>query len=351
MARRRWTQEACLRSSKKYKTLGGWIRGEPVAYAASKRQGWFEECSGHLKRKHKPAGYWTKARLVQEAKKYKNRSEFRRLAPSAYLSASVKGYLYETCKHMRRLGNLFVRGLYVFEYPDRSVYVGLTCDYDRRYREHMAQNRLLIRKSRLGGQVFTPLNKFYPAHIAAEKESKLIEKYRRAGWSILNRASAGSLGGSYVKWTREACLAEGRKHATKSKWTLESPSSITIAYRRGWIEECSAHMKRTRKPHGYWNRDRCLKEAKKYKSVRAWYRGSPSSYTLACKNGWYRNIVIDLGLKRQNSRWSKTLCIEEAKKHATSVDWRKESRRCYETARRNGWLQICKRAILKADKV
>lgn len=59
---------------------------------------------------------------------------------------------------MQRLGNRFFRAIYAFEHPDKTVYVGLTCDYDRRYAEHMRNSDILIEKEKIGGQIFVKLN-------------------------------------------------------------------------------------------------------------------------------------------------------------------------------------------------
>ena len=42
--------------------------------------------------------------------------------------------------------------------------------------------------------------------------------------------------------TKKQCLEEALKHNKKSDWEIASQSTYTSANKRGWMEECSAHM-------------------------------------------------------------------------------------------------------------
>lgn len=44
---------------------------------------------------------------------------------------------------------------------------------------------------------------------------------------------------------------------------------------------------KSKKPCGYWNyKEACIKEAKKYDSIRAWQLGSPGSMNSAYRHNW-----------------------------------------------------------------
>ena len=101
---------------------------------------------------------------------------------------------------MENHGSRFFRGLYAIEHLDKSVYVGLTYNYKHRYNGHMtgkgATAILLQEKFKIFGHTFVTYGVFYPIEIAGQKESELIDQYRNNGWSVLNKAKAGSLGGN-----------------------------------------------------------------------------------------------------------------------------------------------------------
>ena len=145
------------------------------------------------------------------ASKFKNKKEFRKRHRNAYFKALRRGILDNICKHMEILGSHYKRALYAFEYPDKSVYVGLTYNYELRYRQHMTNNKLLIKKYKKGGQTFKKFNIWYSKDIVGHKEAELIEKYRKNGWTILNKAKAGNLGSLSPRKTKNAKNNRTRK--------------------------------------------------------------------------------------------------------------------------------------------
>ena len=131
-----WTKENCLLESLKYKTRGEFSRGSVVAYESSRKNGWLGEVCDHMVELRKPYGHWNiKENCLQESLKYKTRTEFQKGSGGAYISSMKNGWLDEICGHMEVVGNLKMRGIYVFEFEDNHVYVGLTYDFKRRYNE------------------------------------------------------------------------------------------------------------------------------------------------------------------------------------------------------------------------
>jgi DNA primase len=73
----------------------------PAAYGAAVKKNVLDQVCGHMVRLIKHAGYWTKNRIVEEAKQFNSRSEFKRKASTAYHKARKKGWLEEACSHMQ----------------------------------------------------------------------------------------------------------------------------------------------------------------------------------------------------------------------------------------------------------
>lgn len=57
--------------------------------------------------------------------------------------------------------------------------------------------------------------------------------------------------------------------------------------------------KKTRKPKGYWNKELCLLEAKKYPSRAEFLKGSSSAYYTAVKNKWISEVFPDRRISYQ----------------------------------------------------
>lgn len=74
----KWTYEEVKKEAQKYKTIAEWVRSGKGSYSAASKAGWLAELTLHMTRAIKPNGYWTKERVIEDAKKYSARSEWRK---------------------------------------------------------------------------------------------------------------------------------------------------------------------------------------------------------------------------------------------------------------------------------
>jgi hypothetical protein len=140
-------------------------------------------------------------------------------------------------------------------------------------------------------------------------------------------------------WTEERCLEEAKKYKTVTEWVKNSGSSYSIASRDGFLDQCTAHMQSVQKPTGYWTKERCVEEALKFNTVSEWKKNSSSSYTRASKNNWVDECTKHM--KKVTPPWTKESCIKEAKKYNTKSEWQKKSAGSYSAANKNGWYDEC----------
>jgi hypothetical protein len=210
-----------------------------------------------------------KERCIKSAKRCANSDEWRRKSYGVFSIArdlKILDYCYE--KAWDNIAHPF-RALYAFEHPDKSVYVGLTYDYDVRYRSHMRDHAVLIKKKALGGQIFKTFNIWYPIDIVGKKEDELIEEYRSNGWTILNKARGGSLGIVAGFWTTEGLMEDAKTHNTITEWRKSGSGGYYAAWNRGILPLCTSHMPRTRKGRAYGHAhsvdtvEKIVKKAKK----------------------------------------------------------------------------------------
>ena len=66
----------------------------------------------------------------------------------------------------------------------------------------------------------------------------------------------------------------------------KSSGAYASAKKNGWLDQICGHMKELKKPSGYWTKERCTLEAKKYKKRNKFKKGSGSAFDSACRNGW-----------------------------------------------------------------
>ena len=362
----RWTKELCTKEAKKHKSKSEWQKKSYHSYYVARLNKWMEECTEHMI----PPFIWTKDICIKEAKKYNSRTEWQKKSKGSYNIATKNKWLDECCIHMTPVGNRHKRMVYCYIFSDKTVYVGLTDNEERRKNEHLYGVGQFNGKTR---KKFSPVNNYavknnlepkyvkisdYISAIEAQKlEEKTINEYKKNGFKILNRAKAGSLGGNIRHWTKEKCIEEAKKYRTKSEWSKKSGGSYSSARINGWFKECIKHMP---KHSTKWTKETCIEDAKKYMTRNEWGICSRGAYEVARTNKWLDeccgHMIKKYTLKKPKQiKWSKETCIEDAKKYTIKSEWAKKSSGAYNASLKNNWVKECSKHmvspwILKKEK-
>lgn len=147
------TKERCIEISKNYNSIAEWHKNNPSSYDKARKNEWLDECIGHMTGKFKkPAGYWTKERCIEEANKHKTFREWT-LSSKGSVNAATKNGWYDECT----------------------------------------------------------------AHMLKTKTTGY--------WNV-----------------KENCIEEALKYKNKLEWFKNSSGSVMGAKRNGWYAECTAHM-------------------------------------------------------------------------------------------------------------
>jgi predicted GIY-YIG superfamily endonuclease len=238
----KWTNELLKEEALKYNTKNDFNEGNVNAYSIAYRRGILDEICSHMNSNIK----WTYDMLKEEALKYNSRSSFRKENYPAYSSSQRKGILDEICSHMKRLGNIYNRFVYTIEFENGSVYVGLTCDLERRKLQHIKNSSNKYVSELIYTNIkykFNTDNILYDVNEAIKIECLLIEKYRNKGYKVLNISKGGGLGGNVIKWTDENIKEEALKYNNRSSFKRSSLLYST-ACKRGILDEICKHMKK-----------------------------------------------------------------------------------------------------------
>ncbi len=92
-----WTKESCLEEALKYKTRSDFHKSSSGCYDAAQKNGWREEACAHM---IKLKTRRDKRNCIKVALKYKTRGEFVKLSKGFYAAARRNGWLDEVCAHM-----------------------------------------------------------------------------------------------------------------------------------------------------------------------------------------------------------------------------------------------------------
>lgn len=290
----------------------------------------------------KPHKFWNDIENCRlEALKYLTRSEFNKNSSGAYYACLRNNWDVELFKHMNRIGNRYVKCVYVYEFSDNHAYIGITYDMEKRIhdRNKCKTDSVIIH---IGKSKLTPkliqLTDYISVDEAVLLEDKYVNEYMNNGWKILNKVKTGSIGGVLI-WTKEKCLIEALKHKNRTSFLRNSKGASNAAIRNGWLNEMYSHMTPIQKVKGYWTKDNCRIEFMKYITLEELKLNSITAYSVANKNGWINELSAHMVNKRKcNGYWTIENCIIEASKYTTKSDFRINSGSAYNIAHKNGWL-------------
>jgi predicted GIY-YIG superfamily endonuclease len=242
--------EEVTQESKKYLTKKEFRTQSPLAYRLAIKYNLFGKTITHLgdKQIRKESGYWTYEKLKAEAFKYKSKKEFSEKNSGAVSTAKKMGIWDEITSHMETLGSLYERAVYAWEFPDKSVYVGLTFNLSLRASQHLdeegkTQVSKYIKQTKLV-PVFVLVSDFVDQKDAQNLENCTIEEYKTKGWNILNKVKAGGLGSCRRKWTYDTLKDEASKYDNVADFKKYSYSAYVSAQKYGFFKELTKDMTR-----------------------------------------------------------------------------------------------------------
>lgn len=97
-----WTKEAVLADARRFATKTEWGKSESAAAQVARKNGWFETATMHMTSTQVLKGYWTKNRVVEDAKNFPSKVDWVSASTSAYQTAVVNGWIAEATTHMTR---------------------------------------------------------------------------------------------------------------------------------------------------------------------------------------------------------------------------------------------------------
>ncbi|MCM0606603.1 MAG: GIY-YIG nuclease family protein [Xanthomonadaceae bacterium] len=333
-----WDYEKTLVAAKACKSRSEFIQKYKTAYMYIRSLGLLQKLYKEAKLHSVYKMDWTFEECRKEALHFKTRSDFFKNS-STYHFARRRGWLEKITRHMKAQGSYTLRKIYAIEHPDKSVYVGLTYNFDRRYEHHMKNHKILMKKKRTIGNKFIKFDVLYPAGEAAKQEQKLIDLYIQKGWKILNINKAGSLGGNIIKWDFNSCLKEAKKYKTREAFLKANPSAVVTARKRGWMNKICSHMNYINYP---WTNKELKTLAQSFSFRSDFRKAANGAYQVAAKRGILNKICSHMKTKKggPSIKWTLEACKKDALKYKTKSLWR-DAGSAYSIAHRKKWLDVC----------
>ena len=343
----KWTKETCYEEAKKYKTYMDFRNNGKGAFDCAARNGWIDDYTW-LEKQRNPNGYWDYANCFEAAKKCTSRGEFSKKYPSAWRRAKQNNWIDDyTWFEKRRKCEKPIYVVYCYKDEEtNSVYVGLTNNIETRHKQHCngatkhgktKYDTVYKYFSSIGKEIPTPiiLKNNLLAKDAQYFEQYYVDLYKDAGMNIINIAKAGSIGGLGV-WTRERIFEEAKNYNSRGEFWKKKNHLYNLACKNNWIDDYtwfkpSATGKK-------WTKETCYEEAKKYKTKKEFQKGNSRAYVLSYKNGWIDDYTWFEELKKPNGYWTREICYEEAKKYKSRSEFNENSSTAYAISKKNGWI-------------
>lgn len=383
------TIEECMEVASRYKTMSDFKTNECGVHLYCKRRGWLHKVTPHMK-KYKKWGD-RKEEVHQVALKYQNRGEFSLKDERHYEVARRWGWLDDVCGHMISIGNKYKRLVYVYEFEDKSVYVGLTGNDNKRSTTHgSSKNSPVFKHQQKYNLTPTKLiitNGYIDSEEAKKIECDTVEKYNNEGWNVLNKAKAGGLGGSDRIWTEERIIETISKYRYESDLRKNEPKLINKLYSlkkideylklvikdtptywneelvkelvskythfkdfsennkgaRGWVYRNKRHdllkglinLNKEKSVIKKWaNKDEILLKAAEYNNITEFQRNNIGMYRSAVMQGWLDDVRK---VVRPKFLWTKDKVIEIANRYDNYKTFRKENRGASDAVSKYGW--------------
>lgn len=237
-----WNKEKCQEVSFECENRNQFNKKYRSAYNSAYRNNWLDEiCSHMIKQEQLPANYWSKEKCEEVASQCQMRSEFCKKYRTAYDKSLKNDWLDEICSHMKICGNSHHRLIYLFEFNDNNVYIGLTYNYENRCNEHLITDKSSsvykhIEKTGLE-PTYKKLTDYIDIENAMSLEKYYIIHYKELGYKILNKTKGGEYGGAYLKWNYNNCKKEAKKYKTVKEFRINKRSAYEKSKKEGWLSE------------------------------------------------------------------------------------------------------------------
>lgn len=235
-----WIEDTIYEVSKEVSSRKELFKKYPGAYNAAHKLGimnlLFEKKTG------KNNLFWSKDKVLELLPHKYTKSKFDKEFPGASNYARRTG-LWEELS-FKESGSRYKRCIYSIEFSDKSVYIGLTYNFNERIYDHFdgknkhssARNHILKNPDLTYECI--QLSEYIDIQDAQLEESNILNIYKKDGWNILNKAKTGGTGGSSSKWNKSLVLKLAKKYKRATDFEKsEDRGAYRYASKKGFVKE------------------------------------------------------------------------------------------------------------------
>lgn len=246
---------------------------------------------------------WTKETVFEESKKYSSRSEFKKKKSGAFRIAYMNGWLDEMIWLVRPTAK-------PIKWTKEAVF-----EESRKY--------FIVTEF---------MNNAVTAYTIAKNNNWLTEM----DWLAPSKRKPSG----YWK-IKENVINESKNYKSVTEFQRKNSRAFDSAKLNGWLDEMDWLAKTNRKPVGYWKeKNNVFEESKKYNNRSDFCEGCYLAYITAKNNGWL-NEMTWLKKTRNSPKgyWEdKEKVLKEARKYKYKSEFRHKAPSAYKSALLHHWL-------------
>lgn len=229
----------------------------------------------------------TKDFVLAEAKKYKKRSEFKRMDQACYNAAKIKGFLEEACEHMQDVYRNWTREELTeiaLRYSTRvsfqeQEYPAYQAALRRGMVDEICQHMIPLKTYWTDEEIYEVASKYTDASKFLDCEPSAYNSARYRG--ILDSVCCG-MSRKYNYWSQEMLASVALEYKTKVEFQDKNQSAYNAAVRRGIVDDICKHMDPLRTD---WTYEKLVEEALKYSTRNELSRLNNKAYCAARARG------------------------------------------------------------------
>lgn len=333
-----WTRELVIEEAKKYQRKVDFKRNCSGGYQAAikKFRGLIDELFVNV---YTPISYWTEETISTEAAKYKRKSDLKKNNLICYrvaheLFPGLLDKLFGT-KSIRKHINIDTVKLDASACKTRMEFKKL---FSGSYKYAVKNCPELL--DELFGRVNVKPGYWTIETITeAAKEHKTKWSFGEGNKGAYQAAlkHKGLLDNLFTNvrktWLDEELVSESKKYKSKKDMETNSNAAYQAAAKRGMLDMLFPISRKT-KPAGYWTIERITEESKKYTNKKQMETFSGGAHYTAWKKypGLLDELFPDSKITMPPGYWTKERIIEEAKNFSSKAEMKSLNMACYSAA-------------------
>ena len=243
-----YTYEYCKEQVEKYQSISELKDDNASMLVVIQRNKWSELLNGLKRLKHTK---YTKEECIEKVRNYEYLTDFTKENESMCAVIRHNGWS-DILKNLKHKGSKYKRCIYVYEFElagKNYAYVGLTFDVEARDMKHRQDRKSSVFLFAEKNGITIPRPKQLTEYVDKEEASKLekeyVKIYKEKGWTMLNRAKPGTLGGKETGliYDKKTCAELAKNYELITDFAKKHVRAYQIVRINGWADEVFKHMK------------------------------------------------------------------------------------------------------------